>query len=113
MTTLHTMSRKAVATPYAHTACTIETSDASALREPRRSAGSDDSDLSGRRASKPAPRNLRRWWALFAILPFVTSVAGCGLLAAPCRVVSAGLKIIPGVGGALATPTDACAAAID
>ncbi|MGR9577276.1 MULTISPECIES: DUF6726 family protein [Pandoraea] len=56
---------------------------------------------------------MRRWWALFAILPFVTSVAGCGLLAAPCRVVSAGLKIIPGVGGALATPTDACAAAID
>ncbi|WP_425495337.1 DUF6726 family protein [Pandoraea captiosa] len=50
---------------------------------------------------------------MFAILPFVTSVAGCGLLAAPCRVASAGLKIIPGVGGVLATPTDACAAAID
>ncbi|VVD65349.1 lipoprotein [Pandoraea cepalis] len=64
-------------------------------------------------ASKPAPRNLRRWWALFAILPFVTSVSGCGLMAAPCRVASAGLKIIPGVGGVLATPTDACAAAID
>ncbi|VVD86430.1 lipoprotein [Pandoraea eparura] len=63
--------------------------------------------------SKPAPRNLRRWWALFAILPFVTSVSGCGLMAAPCRVASAGLKIIPGVGGVLATPTDACAAAID
>lgn len=64
-------------------------------------------------ASKPAPRNLRRWWALFAILPFVTSVSGCGLMAAPCRVTSAGLKIIPGVGGVLAAPTDACAAAID
>ena len=64
-------------------------------------------------ASRPAPRNLRRWWALFAILPFVTSVSGCGLLAAPCRVTSAGLKIIPGVGGVLAAPTDACAAAID
>ncbi|WP_315973487.1 MULTISPECIES: DUF6726 family protein [unclassified Pandoraea] len=56
---------------------------------------------------------MRRWWALFAILPFVTSVSGCGLMAAPCRVASAGLKIIPGVGGVLATPTDACAAAID
>ncbi|VVD66597.1 lipoprotein [Pandoraea terrigena] len=64
-------------------------------------------------ASKPAPRNLRRWWALFAILPFVTSVSGCGLMAAPCRVASAGLKIVPGVGGVLAAPTDACAAAID
>lgn len=64
-------------------------------------------------SSKPAPRNLRRWWALFAILPFVTSVSGCGLMAAPCRVTSAGLKIIPGVGGVLAAPTDACAAAID
>jgi hypothetical protein len=63
--------------------------------------------------SKPAPRNLRRWWALFAILPFVTSVAGCGLMAAPCRVASAGLKIVPGVGGVLAAPTDACAAVID
>ncbi|WP_335645732.1 DUF6726 family protein [Pandoraea faecigallinarum] len=50
---------------------------------------------------------------MFAILPFVTCVGGCGLLAAPCRVTSAGLKIIPGVGGALAVPTDACAAAID
>lgn len=113
MTTLQTMRRKAIATPYAHTAHANETSDASARREPRRPVGSDDSDLGGRRASKPAPRNLRRWWALFAILPFVTSVAGCGLLAAPCRVASAGLKIIPGVGGALATPTDACAAVID
>lgn len=71
--------------------------------------GNDDATT----ASKPAPRNLRRWWALFAILPFVTSVAGCGLMAAPCRVTSAGLKIIPGVGGVLAAPTDACAAAID
>ncbi|WP_039370757.1 DUF6726 family protein [Pandoraea fibrosis] len=50
---------------------------------------------------------------MFAILPFVMSVSGCGLMAAPCRVTSAGLKIIPGVGGVLAAPTDACAAAID
>nr|WP_141118777.1 DUF6726 family protein [Pandoraea sp. PE-S2R-1] len=66
-----------------------------------------------RAKSTPAPRNLRRWWALFAVLPFVTSVAGCGLVAAPCRVASAGLKIVPGVGGVLAAPTDACAAVID
>ena len=81
------------------------TADGQALRP----ADAGDATL----ASKPAPHNLRRWWALFAILPFVTSVSGCGLMAAPCRVASAGLKIIPGVGGVLATPTDACAAAID
>ncbi|WP_322104951.1 DUF6726 family protein [Paraburkholderia sp. J41] len=41
------------------------------------------------------------------------ALSGCGLAAAPCRVVSAGLKIVPVVGHAAATPTDACAAAID
>ncbi|MGD1324252.1 DUF6726 family protein [Pandoraea pnomenusa] len=40
-------------------------------------------------------------------------VSGCGLMAAPCRVASAGLKIVPGVGGVLAAPTDTCAAVID
>ncbi|ALS60025.1 hypothetical protein AT302_09885 [Pandoraea norimbergensis] len=73
----------------------------------------DPSSEDARAKSTPAPRNLRRWWALFAVLPFVTSVAGCGLVAAPCRVASAGLKIVPGVGGVLAAPTDACAAVID
>lgn len=43
----------------------------------------------------------------------VSGLGGCGLAAAPCRVVSAGLKIVPLVGHAAATPTDACAAAID
>lgn len=40
-------------------------------------------------------------------------LSGCGLVAAPCRVASAGLKIVPVVGHAAATPTDACADAID
>jgi hypothetical protein len=40
-------------------------------------------------------------------------LSGCGLAAAPCRVTSAGLKIVPVVGHAAATPTDACASAID
>ncbi len=40
-------------------------------------------------------------------------LAGCGLVAAPCRVASAGLKIVPLVGHPAAAPTDACAAAID
>ncbi|HWX51453.1 MAG TPA: DUF6726 family protein [Roseomonas sp.] len=40
-------------------------------------------------------------------------LSGCGLVAAPCRVGSAALKIVPLVGHAAATPTDACAEAID
>jgi hypothetical protein len=41
------------------------------------------------------------------------SLGGCGLFAAPCRVASAGLKIIPGVGHVAAAPTDTCAKVID
>ncbi len=40
-------------------------------------------------------------------------LSGCGLFAAPCRVGSAALKIVPLVGHAAAAPTDACAGAID
>jgi hypothetical protein len=40
-------------------------------------------------------------------------VSGCGVVAAPCRVGSAALDMVPLVGHAAATPTDACADAID
>ena len=40
-------------------------------------------------------------------------LAGCGAAAAPCRVASAGLKIVPLVGHLAAAPTDACANVID
>ncbi|MFD1971172.1 DUF6726 family protein [Trinickia caryophylli] len=43
----------------------------------------------------------------------VASLGGCGVAAFPCRLVSATLKIVPGVGDAAATPFDACASAID
>jgi hypothetical protein len=43
----------------------------------------------------------------------VTALGGCGLAAAPCRVASAGLKIVPLVGHVAAAPTDACADVID
>ncbi len=46
---------------------------------------------------------------LLALLP----LGGCGLVAAPCRIASAGLDIVPVVGHAAATPTNACASAID
>ena len=41
------------------------------------------------------------------------SLGGCGVLAAPCRVASAVIKIVPIVGHAAALPTDTCAAVID
>jgi len=40
-------------------------------------------------------------------------LGGCGLVAAPCRVSSAAIKIVPVVGHVAAAPTDACAGAID
>jgi len=42
-----------------------------------------------------------------------TLLSGCGAVAAPCRVASAGLKIVPLVGHVAAAPTDACADVID
>jgi hypothetical protein len=50
-------------------------------------------------------------WAGAAVC--VCVLAGCGLAAAPCRVASAGLKIVPLVGHVAAAPTDACADVID
>jgi len=41
------------------------------------------------------------------------ALAGCGAAAAPCRVASAGLKILPAIGHTLAEPTHSCASAID
>lgn len=41
------------------------------------------------------------------------TLAGCGLAAAPCRVGSAVLRVVPVVGGVAAAPTDGCAAVID
>jgi hypothetical protein len=40
-------------------------------------------------------------------------IAGCGAVAAPCRVGSAVLDIVPLVGHVAAAPTDACADVID
>jgi hypothetical protein len=41
------------------------------------------------------------------------ALSGCGLAAAPCRVTSAALDIVPVIGHIAAAPTDACAAVID
>ena len=50
---------------------------------------------------------------ILALLAICALVAGCGAVAAPCRVASAGLKIVPIVGHIAAAPTDACADVID
>ena len=46
-------------------------------------------------------------------MALVLALGGCGLFAAPCRVASAGLKIVPLVGHVAAAPTDACGNIID
>jgi hypothetical protein len=51
--------------------------------------------------------------ARFVALALLLGLNGCGLAAAPCRVASAAIKIVPVVGHPAATPTDACANAID
>lgn len=56
---------------------------------------------------------LNRLGALGVLLALSAGMTGCGLAAAPCRVASAGLKIVPLVGHVAAAPTDACAAVID
>ncbi|MBU9445366.1 hypothetical protein KTE62_27080 [Burkholderia multivorans] len=50
---------------------------------------------------------------LAAAAALAADLAGCGLAAAPCRIASAGLKIVPVVGHVAAAPTDACADVID
>jgi hypothetical protein len=59
---------------------------------------------------EPFRQRLFRWLALGALC---AGLAGCGAVAAPCRVASAGLKIVPLVGHLAAAPTDACADVID
>ncbi|WP_309845184.1 MULTISPECIES: DUF6726 family protein [unclassified Caballeronia] len=48
-----------------------------------------------------------------ALIVACAGLSGCGLAAAPCRIASAGLKIVPVVGHVAAAPTDACADVID
>lgn len=47
------------------------------------------------------------------VILICAAVAGCGVVAAPCRIGSAALKMVPVVGHPAAVPTDACAEVID
>jgi hypothetical protein len=57
--------------------------------------------------------NARLVCRLATILLLPAVLGGCGVLAAPCRVGSAVIKMVPVVGHVAALPTDACAAVID
>ncbi|SOE82188.1 hypothetical protein SAMN05446927_5502 [Caballeronia arationis] len=50
---------------------------------------------------------------LAALCAACLGLSGCGLAAAPCRITSAVIKVVPVVGHAAALPTDACAEVID
>ena len=49
----------------------------------------------------------------FVLLMLAGALSGCGVVAAPCRVGSAAIKMVPLVGHVAAAPTDACADVID
>ena len=55
----------------------------------------------------------KRVVTLLTLLLIGGTLSGCGLFAAPCRIASAGLKIVPLVGQVAAAPTDGCANVID
>lgn len=57
--------------------------------------------------------NRKQLTTLLALLLASGILSGCGLFAAPCRIASAGLKIVPVVGQVAAAPTDGCANVID
>ena len=55
----------------------------------------------------------RRSVRLVCVILCALPLSGCGLFAAPCRIGSAALKIVPLAGQVAAAPTDACANTID
>ena len=61
---------------------------------------------------KSNARTMKRLLLVTALLG-AALLSGCGVVAAPCRVASAGLKMVPLVGHVAAAPTDACADIID
>ena len=55
----------------------------------------------------------KRLTGVVALGAMAMGLGGCGVMAAPCRVTSAALKMVPVVGHVAAAPTDACATVID
>lgn len=50
---------------------------------------------------------------VLAVSLMAVVLSGCAVAAAPCRIASAGLRVIPVVGDVVAHATDACASIID
>lgn len=50
---------------------------------------------------------------IIVMLTAAATLSGCGVVAAPCRIASAGIKMVPVIGHVAAAPTDVCAAVID
>ena len=50
---------------------------------------------------------------VMALLAVATSLAGCGVVAAPVRVTSAAVKVVPVAGDVVAAPLDVTADTID
>ena len=65
------------------------------------------------KARQSGSKVARRISLLASAIGLMGTLSGCGLAAAPCRIASAGLKIVPVVGHVAAAPTDACADVID
>lgn len=59
------------------------------------------------------PGPVRERMKILLVLLSCLALFGCGVVAAPCRVASAGIKMVPVIGHPVATPTDACADVID
>jgi hypothetical protein len=61
-----------------------------------------------------APQRTRRpTISLLVSAILLTTLSGCSVLAAPCRISAAVVKTVPVVGKAVAVPLDACADIID
>lgn len=69
--------------------------------------------MAGTRIAARGSRGTLTVLSRLGVLLALAGLSGCGVAAAPCRVGSAVLDMIPVVGHAAAAPTDACAAAID
>jgi ABC-type uncharacterized transport system auxiliary subunit len=55
----------------------------------------------------------RRLLGVMLILAAAASLAGCGVVAAPVRVTSAAVKVVPVAGDVVAAPLDVTADTID
>jgi hypothetical protein len=74
------------------------------------------SDVIGMEARmKPLTDYIRpaRLLGVMLILAAAASLAGCGVVAAPVRVTSAAVKVVPVAGDVVAAPLDVTANAID